>query len=687
MKTYILSIIMFLSLPFSGIAQSSQDLIPLKSMAPDGVGPLSLPHLRHMVLGSAFVYNGKCPDIFIAGTGKTTELYLYKWLRNAENDVPVFDKPQKVTSPFKLKGTVFQTDDHVIHALWLKKDSVIHTVFNLKNKSFDSIGGIELPKLEATPQSIAARINKDKSIDLFLEMPGYRIPAKYTNQNPSTKEWRPYDEAGVSTTPLHYTYLCNVRYPRLLSGKPSINPMVTASQKEVRWGMINMATVNLKKNDTQELICGSRLGNFTYYTRPGASLEALSSRHYVFSPDQTVMQHPSISASICAYADIKNGTTNIIAGGEGSVYFYKFSGKFSADGHPIFSNPAPVLQVDADLYCGTLPVPSVIDWDGDGIEDILIGNSDGHVLFFKNIGSNDNPRFIPKGNIQADGKDIHIQAGYSGSVQGTPESRWGYLSPTVVDWTGDGLPDIIMGDITGNYTLYVNKGTLTEPKLDVPKPFFCEGLELHGMWRSRAAVAEFGNRMALAIVDDNDLFHLYWKIDDFHLEDGGELKLDNGNTILASAEPAGGTGRCKLNFFDYDGDGLLDLVIGTGRRSAIPNMETGYPLPILGKKTMGTPLFMKNVGSASQPVFAHPCPFKHPATGLVQAGGSHESGAVGTRLGGGTRRNLLVGNEVGRLYLLKGENLEFMSIEEARKYNNKPNPFPGFPHPGEKNTK
>lgn len=71
-------------------------------------------------------------------------------------------------------------------------------------------------------------------------------------------------------------------------------------------------------------------------------------------------------------------------------------------------------------------------------------------FFFKNIGNNNNPRFIPKGRVQADGKDIHIQAGYSGSVQGTPESRWGYLSPTVVDWTGDGLPDIIMGDITGN---------------------------------------------------------------------------------------------------------------------------------------------------------------------------------------------------------------------------------------------
>ena len=159
-------------------------------MAPDGIGPLSLPHLRHMVLGSAFVYNGDCPDLFIAGTGKTTELYLYKWLRNTENGVPIFDKPHKIASPFKLKGTIFQTDDHNVHALWLKKDSVIHTVFNLKKQSFDRIGGIELPELASLPQSIAARINKDQSVDLFLELVGHSIPAKYANQNPSSKEWR-----------------------------------------------------------------------------------------------------------------------------------------------------------------------------------------------------------------------------------------------------------------------------------------------------------------------------------------------------------------------------------------------------------------------------------------------------------------------------------------------------------------
>ena len=79
--------------------------------------------------------------------------------------------------------------------------------------------------------------------------------------------------------------------------------------------------MTLRKNDMQELICGSRLGNFTYYSRPELSQDTLSPRHYVVGSDNILLQHPSISASVCSYVDVKSGTTNIIAGGEGAVYF------------------------------------------------------------------------------------------------------------------------------------------------------------------------------------------------------------------------------------------------------------------------------------------------------------------------------------------------------------------------------
>ena len=159
--------------------------------------------------------------------------------------------------------------------------------------------------------------------------------------------------------------------------------------------------------------------------------------------------------------------------------------------------------------------------------------------------------------------------------------------------------------------------------------------------------------MAIAILDDHDHMHLYWRIDDYNVEDGGLLKLANGKPIGASGGVGGMSGRCKLDFFDWNQDGHLDLVIGTGRVNSIPDRENGSPMPKIGKKTLGTPLLMLNTGKNS---FAMPVPFRDEAGKVIQPGGAHETGAVGTMLGK-DGPNLLICNEAGRLFLLPGKKL------------------------------
>lgn len=648
---------------------------PLLSAAQYGDGPLVLPYLRNSPIGSAYVFGSPLQDIFAIGDTRSSDLYLLKWLRNTEEGVPVFDTPIEIKSFFTPNGTVFQTHDGVIHGLWLKRDSIIHTLFDKSTFSFIIKDQIKLPNLPRLANSVAAYPNEDGSVDLVLEVRGFSTPSKNRQTNASSNDWRPYDAAGISTSSFSYTYLYSLHFPTLLGGEPQKIQQATKTNKEVLSGMTNFTPVNLGSGHTHDLIVGAKLGIFPYYQRDDVNGIKFSAHRYMVGEDGNVLHHPSISPSVCTYQEYKTGITNIIAGGEGAIYFYRFTGKFNSQGDPIFKQPVPILQQDAYLYAGTLPVPSSVDWDGDGALDLMVGNSEGFVLFFKNIGDNVNPKFLPGTRVLAGGREIQVQGGYSGSIQGTGESRWGYLSPTVIDWTGNGLPDIVMGDITGNYTVYINRGTKTKPLLDAAKSLYCEGLELHGMWRSRAAVGMFGKRMGLAIVDGDDQFHMYWKMDDYNVEDGGKLLLDDGSTILTSAEPAGGTGRCKLDFFDYDGDGKLDLIIGNGRRSAIPNMGTGYPLPVLGNVTLGTPLFMKNISTNDTPVFSHPSPFHLDGVGLLQPGGSHESGAIGTSLGGGNQRNLIVGNEVGRLYLLQGTALRLMNLDEAKQYHNQPNPL------------
>lgn len=664
-----------------GLSADTMDLRPLKSANSKLEGPLNLPYFRDAIVGSAFVFDSQQPDIFILGKGLQSGVYLYKWLRTNDNGAPVFASPIKIKMPFIHKGTIFQTKDNQIHGFWIEADSLlVHTIFDKKDFSFKRKGHIRFPRLPSVPQNIAAFPNEDGSIDIAVEIRGYRIQQKYKDQKSWDEDWRPYDDAGISSQPFQFNYLCSFRLSKLSDGRPELIQQASMTNKEAYFSMLSLSPVNFGDGAKDNLITGSRLGEFLYYTRLDKDGLAFDKRKYIVDENENIIRHPSINPSVYAYPESKGGITHLIAGGEGPVYYYHFTGKFTKNGDPIFKNPVLVQQEDANIFMGTLPTMSVSDWDGDGIQDLIVGSSEGFLLFSKNIGTNENPEFLPGKRIQSGDRDIYIQAGYSGSVQGTPESRWGYLCPTLFDWNEDGLPDVIMGDITGNYTIYINKGTKTQPKLDIGLPIYCEGMELHGMWRCRPAIGKFGNKIAMIIVDGEDEFHLFWKRDDYNVEDGGKVLLSDRTKIGCSAQRGAGTGRAQLSFFDYDGDGKLDLIIGTGHRNAIPNKSTGFPLPILGESTMGTPLFMRNVGTGKHLVFEHPVPFFHPGIGLVQPGGKHETGAIGTSLGGGNKKNLMVADETGRIFLLQGNHLELMTIEESKKYRDAPNPFPGFPY-------
>lgn len=627
---------------------------PLKSAAPKGRGPLALVNLNHVVLGSAFVFGGKHPDLFVAGYGGPQAVHLFKWVDTAEAGAPVFAQPVELKCPFKDKGTVFQTTDGAIHGLWISKGELIHTIFDSERVEFREAARIRLDKEVTSASKLAVLPNSDGSYDLAFEMSN---GADGTEGHPWTEEWRPFNSSGIATGEQRYQYLFGARLPSLLKGPLQDVRQITTTQREVFFGMYGLAAVALGDGHMRDLITGSRQGNLVFYRNKAATGFDLETKRLVAGVDGHALRHPSINVRVCAYPSSSIRGTDLIACGEGGLYFYRFTGKWASTGAPIYADPVPVLQENADLYAGTLPTPTTIDWDGDGVTDILVGNSEGFVLFFKNIGSNDFPDFLPATRVQAGGHDIQVQAGYSGSLQGLQESRWGYLSPNVIDWNGDALPDILTGDITGNFMVYLNRGTAKEPRLDPAHPLYCDGIPLHGMWRVRPAVAKIGDRMAIAIVDGDDHLHLHWRIDDYNVEDGGKLRLNDGKPIGVSGGPGGLSGRCKLDFFDWNQDGNLDLIIGTNRVNSIPDRETGSPMPSIGKKTLGTPLLMLNVGTNESMKFARPVPFRDLLGAIVQPGGAHETGAVGTMLGG-EGPNLLICNEAGRMFLLRGTKLK-----------------------------
>ena len=79
---------------------------------------------------------------------------------------------------------------------------------------------------------------------------------------------------------------------------------------------------------------------------------------------------------------------------------------------PLFREPVIVQADGVTLDVGVISDPFMIDWDGDGLDDLLVGQfSPGKVSFYKNIGTSVNPVFTFSNYLQADGVDIAVSAG------------------------------------------------------------------------------------------------------------------------------------------------------------------------------------------------------------------------------------------------------------------------------------
>jgi len=192
-------------------------------------------------------------------------------------------------------------------------------------------------------------------------------------------------------------------------------------------------------------------------------------------------------------------------------------------------------------------VVRTVDFNRDGRTDLLAGDCDGFIWYFENVANHLFPVFAEGRRMTADGAPLSLV------------ENAGHARHDVCDWNHDGLFDLVVADGAGMVTVFLNEGTMREPK-------FARGERVQALdedgklqpidrgTRSHVMACDFDNDGRKDLVfSDQDNPGFYW------FENVGT----DAEPQFAAARPLGLTDYVRPNlgsWVDWDGDGRKDLI-------------------------------------------------------------------------------------------------------------------------------
>jgi hypothetical protein len=316
-----------------------------------------------------------------------------------------------------------------------------------------------------------------------------------------------------------------------------------------------------------------------------------------------------------------DGRTDLLVGSNDRCYLYRNLGT-GPDGLPRLAEAVALRAGGSEIV---LPTPrfDCADLDGDGDLDLFAGSQPGPVYWFRNIGSRAHPE-LEAGRVVAFGGKYLIADAHSGvkaadfdgdglmdlvagrfweridlsdsiairdhgglfrqsaGAAGPRFERATLASPytvgfqicdaarqnscRAVDWDGDGMRDLLAGDTDGFVWLWINETDHRFPVFRRGERVLAGGKPINlsaagGHARLDASDLNGDGLRDLIVADGGGGVILFSR--------RGDGSLAAGRPVLAGEKPIQGGARSSVLACDWDGDGLLDLLLAGDRSYSI----------------------------------------------------------------------------------------------------------------------